>query len=137
MSELVIFQVEAGEIWEESERTTIQQAALDIGKAIARDIHRDMEHSASRSDAPSTDGEMIDLPIQMELADAFLKVFGRPVRFLKKAETADLGNWGFTTRRDLVWVYRNAPHFNDDDRFAVWATGRNLLSMSWAMLLKM
>jgi hypothetical protein len=75
--------------------------------------------------------------VQMEPADAFLKVFGRPVRFLRKAETADLGNWGFTTRRDLVWVYRNAPHFNDDDRFAVWATGRNLLSMSWAMLLKM
>lgn len=118
MSEIITFQVDAGEVWHESEITTIRQAALDIGKAIVRDLDHAREQPPGPSERPNADEEIPDVPTLMEPADAFLNVFARPVRFLRKAETPELKNWGFAARRDLIFVFRNAPHFFEDDNFA-------------------
>jgi len=114
MSELINFQVEPNQIWEEIETSTVQQAALDIGTAIARDINR------SRLAAGlSAEGEEGPSPELLEPADAFVKVFGRPVRFLRKASSmGPTGFWGQAILRDLIWVHSNARHSSADDRIA-------------------
>jgi hypothetical protein len=114
MQDLVTFQVEAGQIWEESEKLTIQQAALDIGTAIARDINRIMEQSLRLGAALTEDGEELPARQPIEPDVAFLKVFGRPVTFLRKANAVN-GFWGQVRLRDLIWVHSNAPHFAAGD----------------------
>ena len=110
MADLITFGVEAGQIWEESEKSTIQQAALDVGNAISREIIRVTEQFRRLRELLSTEGREDQTIESIEPADAFLKVFGRPVTFLRKATADDSGAWGFTRSRDLVWVHRNAPH---------------------------
>jgi hypothetical protein len=97
-------------MWDEHERSTIQQAALDVGTAIARDINRVTEQFQRLRELLIAAGKEVQPVLPIEPADAYLKVFGRPVTFLRKADAASGLNWGETRSRDLVWVFRNAPH---------------------------
>ena len=110
MADLITFRMEAGQIWEERELSTVQQAALDIGQAIAREINKVTEQFRRLRELLIAAGEEVEPIIPIEPADAFLKVFGRLVTFLRKAEAASGLNWGEVRLRDLVWVFRNAPH---------------------------
>ena len=116
--ELIVLKVEEDQFWDEHERATINQVGLDVGKAIARDI--DLVTDRSRRLGKLVNTTRDDLPpvLSIEPADAFLKVFGRPVTFLRKAVPADGTWWGETRSRDLVFIYRNAPHSHPDDVFA-------------------
>jgi hypothetical protein len=110
MPDLINFKTEAGQVWEEAEKSTIQQAALDIGQAIVREINRITEQVSRLRGGLNAEGEAVQPVEPIDPADAFLKVFGRQVTFLRKATADPSGAWGFVISRDEVWVHKNAPH---------------------------
>ena len=107
---LILLDVEASQIWDERERATVQQAALDIGAAIARDIQRVAEQTRRISNLLVEPSAEIQPAPALAPAEAFLKVFGNSIRSLRKDIPADGSHWGETRTRNLVWVFRNAPH---------------------------
>ena len=109
MKKLINLLVESNQSWDDQERSTIEQAALDVGMAFARDINNFMEQYRRLREMLIAAGEEVE-PVQpIEPDVAFLKVFGNPVNFVRKDEAAN-GFWGFTISRREVWVYSNAPH---------------------------
>jgi hypothetical protein len=109
-SELIRMEVEGDQVWDDRERVIVQQAALDVGNAIARDIQRLAERSRRLQTAINGSSEDTPSPIPMSATDAFLKTYGRPVRFMRKKDPSGGSWWGETKSRDLVFVFRNAPH---------------------------
>jgi hypothetical protein len=107
---LIHLEVEGDQIWDARETATVQQAALDVGNAIARDIQSVTEQSRRITGLLSESGAEVEPAAPLEPVDAFLKVYGRPVRFLRKEVPSGGTWWGETKSRDLVLVFRNAPH---------------------------
>jgi hypothetical protein len=110
MKKLINLLVEGNETWDDQERSTIEKAALDVGKAFARDINNFMEQYRKLREMLIAAGEDVQPVVPIEPDVAFLKVFGRRVNFVRKDEPADGTYWGFTRSRDEIWVYSNAPH---------------------------
>lgn len=120
--ELILLKVEKNQVWDEMERATIQQVALDVGKAIARDIHLVTERSRRLGGLLSEAGvDSPSIPL-IDPADAFRMVYGRPVTFLRKAKPAGGQWWGETVSRDKVNICRNAPHSSTNDATATVGT---------------
>jgi hypothetical protein len=117
MPNLVNLLVEGDQIWDEHERSTIEQVALDVGIAIARDINRVNEQFKRLREMLIAAGEEVQPIVPIEPADAFQNVFGRdrPVKFVRKDEPADGFFWGRTRSRDEIWVYKNAPAFSTSE----------------------
>jgi hypothetical protein len=118
MPDLILFDVEAGQRWEEAEKSTVLQAALDIGNAILRDAPRMLEKFPSLEDSLIVAGNGDQPARQVEPAEAFLRTFGNPVVFLRKATASEVGAWGFARSRQLVWIHKNAIAVSSDDRFS-------------------
>ena len=112
---LISFEAEGDQVWEEQERATVEQAALDIGKAIVRDINQVFERFQRLHTMFVAPGDVRAPMAPIDPAEAFLQVYGRPVRFRRKAENASGTFWGETMARDLVFIFRNAPHTNLQD----------------------
>jgi hypothetical protein len=58
----------------------------------------------------------------LDPADAFRKVYGRPVTFMRKAKPAGGQWWGETVSRERVNICRNAPHSSSNDDAATIGT---------------
>jgi hypothetical protein len=118
MPDLILFDVEAGQRWQEAERTTVLQAALDIGNAVLRETPRILEKFPSLEGLLVAAGNGDEPAHPIEPATAFLRTFGNPVVFLRKATADPNGAWGFARSRSLVWIHKNAIAVSTDDRFS-------------------
>jgi hypothetical protein len=110
MQNLVNLLKQGDESWDEQERSTIEQVALDVGIAIARDINHFMEQYRRLHEMLIAAGEEVEPIEPIEPDVAFLRVFGNPVNFVRRVEPASGLHWGMTRSRDEIWVYSNAPH---------------------------
>src|SRR3990172_324374 len=81
--DLIRLEVEGDQMWDERERATVQQAALDLGNAIARDIQRVAGQTRRIINFPMERGGESQTALPLGPAGVFLKGFGRPVRFLR------------------------------------------------------
>jgi hypothetical protein len=107
---LINFIAEGDQVWEEQEVATVEQAALDIGAAIARDISQVFDRFQRLHAMFVAPGDVRAPMAAIDPAEAFLQVYGRPIRFVRKAVNASGTFWGETFPPDRVEVYRNAPH---------------------------
>ena len=116
---IVTLDVDEGGAWIPEDMATIQQATLDVARAIARELNRDLEQVMRIMDRVDPDRRRrrraaIEPPSPEAI---FLKTYGDPVSFRRRSKTAtqffgrEDGAWGFCQSRKQIFIFKNAPAF--------------------------
>jgi RHS repeat-associated protein len=110
---VVAFEADTGEEWTQAEMNVVENAALDVGAALARIHNRDQWFFWRAGD--------IDGYRPITARRAFLLVYGGPVHFVRKSFECAEGCFGRSISTQEIWVYQNAVV--RDERFIVHELG--------------